>query len=129
MENIEKYYENTKLAIPHENTQKFIEISNKTGNAIDLGCGTGRDTLFLIQNNWNVLAIDREDVEDIIKSKLDKEQIKKFRFMCQNFENLELEKNDLIIANFAIPFCSKNYFNEFWNKIIDSISEGRILCW
>ena len=129
MENIEKFYENTKNAMPHDNIKKFVEMRTKTGNAIDLGCGAGRDTIFLIKNNWNVTAIDREDTQNIIEANLNTEDLKKFKFMCQNFETIKLYKNDLIVSNFSIPFCSKNYFNDFWNKIVNSINNGRILCW
>lgn len=59
MRRIEKYYENTKNALPHKNVKDFIKLEKKVGKAIDLGCGAGRDTVFLIKNNWNVLAIDR----------------------------------------------------------------------
>lgn len=129
MGNIEKFYENTKNAMPHDNIKKFVEMKTKTGNAIDLGCGAGRDTIFLIKNNWNVTAIDREDTQNIIETNLNTEDLKKFKFMCQNFENIKLYKNDLIVSNFSIPFCSKNYFNDFWDKIVNSINNGRILCW
>lgn len=129
MGNIEKFYENTKNAMPHDNIKKFVEMKTKTGNAIDLGCGAGRDTIFLIKNNWNVTAIDREDTQNIIEANLNTEDLKKFKFMCQNFKNIKLYKNDLIVSNFSIPFCSKNYFNDFWNKIVNSINNGRILCW
>lgn len=129
MENIEKYYENTQDALPHKNICDFIKIENKSGNAIDIGCGAGRDTVFLIKNGWNVIAIDREDTKDLIQAKLDNGELKKFKFECQNFENISLEENDLVVSNFSIPFCSKNYFSEFWNKIVDSITSGRILCW
>ncbi len=128
MRNIEKFYENTKNAMPHDNIKKFVEMKTKTGNAIDLGCGAGRDTIFLIKNNWNVTAIDREDTKKIIEANLNTDDLKKLKFMCQNFENIKLEKNDLIVSNFSIPFCSKNYFNDFWNKIVNSINSGRILC-
>ena len=128
MNNIDKYYENTKNAPPHILVKKFINMENKEGKAIDLGCGTGRDTIFLIKNNWNVTAIDREDTRELIEENLEVTEKERFKFICQNFENIELEKNDLVVSNFSIPFCSKNYFNEFWNKIVDSINEGRILC-
>ena len=128
MENIEKFYKNTKNAMPHDNVKKFIEMQlNNNGNAIDLGCGTGRDTIYLIKNNWNVTAIDREDTKNIIEKNLNEKELKRFKFMCQNFENIKLEKNDLIVSNFSIPFCSKNDFNEFWDKIVNSINTGRIL--
>lgn len=49
------------------------------------------------------------------------EEREKFRFQKQNFESLELEKNNLIVANYCLPFCNKNNFEELWNKINDSI--------
>lgn len=125
---IKKYYENTENAIPHPIVKQFIEMKTPPKSAIDLGCGAGRDTLYLIKNGWNVLAIDRENTQKIISNKLDDEELKKFRFVSQNFENIKLEKNDLIVSNFSIPFCNKNNFNEFWNKIVESISEGRTFC-
>ena len=129
MGNIEKFYENTKNAMPHDNIKRFVEIENKRGNAIDLGCGAGRDTIFLIKNGWNVTAIDREDTKSIIESKLNTEELKKFRFICQDFENINIDKTDLVVSNFSIPFCGKKHFNEFWNKIVNSINNGRIFCW
>ena len=128
MGNIEKFYENTKNGMPHDNIKKFIEMNTRNGNAIDLGCGAGRDTIFLIKNNWNVISIDREDTKDIIEISLNAEELKKFKFVQQNFENIQLDKNDLIVSNFSIPFCNKNHFNDFWLKIVNSINSNRILC-
>lgn len=129
MRNIKKFYKNTKNAMPHDNVKKIIEIENKKGNAIDLGCGAGRDTIFLIKNNWNVTAIDRENTKDMIESKLTIEELKKLKFICQDFENIKLDKSDLVVTNFSIPFCNKKYFNELWNKIVNSINTSRIFCW
>ena len=128
MGNIEKFYENTKNAMPHDNVKKFIGFKTKIGNAIDLGCGTGRDTIFLIKNNWNVTAIDKEDTQNIIEANLNEEELKRFKFICQNFENIQLAKCNLVVSNFSIPFCNKNYFYDFWLKIVDSINSNRILC-
>ena len=71
MINIEKYYDNTKSNIPNNNVKYFVEnIQSNAQNAIELGCGAGNDTVYLIKNNWDVLAIDREDVEERIASRL-----------------------------------------------------------
>ena len=86
MEDIKKYYENTENALPHPMVKKFIEMNIKPEKAIDLGCGAGRDTIYLIRNGWNVLSIDKEDTREIISNKLDSEEIKRFRFDKQNFE-------------------------------------------
>ena len=124
MNNIEKYYDNTTNSMPTYTVKKFIELNIEPGNAIELGCGAGRDTVYLIKNGWNVLAIDKENVEKRICEKLDKDEFKKFRFIRQEFEKLELESNNLIVANFSLPFCNKNNFRELWNKINKSIIEG-----
>lgn len=129
MEYIQKYYENTKDALPHAMVKKFIKMNIKPKNAIDLGCGAGRDTIYLIKNGWNVLSIDRENTREIIADKLNNEEIKRFNFKCLSFENIKLEKSNLLVSNFSIPFCNKNYFNEFWREISNSILKERIFCW
>lgn len=129
MNKIHKYYKNTKNALPHKNVQKVLEMDIIPGNAIDLGCGAGRDTIYLIKNGWNVLAIDREDTKGLIEEKLNKNELGKLRFSLQNFQNVELENNSLLVSNFSIPVCGKKYFKEFWNKIEESIEKGRIFCW
>lgn len=121
MGNIEKYYDNTTDAMPNYTVKKFIELNIKTGNTVELGCGAGRDTVCLIKNGWNVLAIDRENVESRIVAKLSEEELKQFKFSKQKFEYIELEKNNLVVSNFSLPFCNKNNFTELWNKINDSI--------
>ena len=121
MNNIEKYYSNTKNAKPNYTVKRFIELKIKPGNAIEIGCGAGRDIVYLIKNGWKVLAIDNEDVESIITNKLSKQELKQFKFVKQKFEDIELEKNNLVVANFSLPFCNKNNFKELWNKINNSI--------
>ena len=129
MNEIHEYYKNTKNALLHKNVQKVLEMDIIPGNAIDLGCGAGRDTIYLIKNGWNVLAIDKEETKGLIEEKLNENELKNFRFSLQNFQNVELENNSLLVSNFSIPFCGKKYFKEFWNKIEESIEEGRIFCW
>ena len=126
MKKIEKYYDNTQTNLPHKNVKKFIEIEPKVGKAIDLGCGAGRDTVYLIQNKWNVIAIDKEDVEDRIRKRLNLEELNQFKFQRQNFENIVLPKNNLVSANFSLSFCEKDKFQKLWDKIEKSISTNRI---
>lgn len=48
----------------------------------------------------------------------------KFRFSKQKFEDLKLENNHLLLANFSLPFCDKDEFRKLWKKIDESICEG-----
>ncbi len=119
--NIEKYYDNTENEMPNYTVKKFIELNVEPGNAVELGCGAGRDTVYLIRNGWNVLAIDREDVETRIVSKLLVEELEQFEFFKQRFEAIKLENSNLVVANFSLPFCNKNDFKKLWAKINHSI--------
>ncbi len=119
--NIEKYYDNTENEMPNYTVKKFIELNVEPGNAVELGCGAGRDTVYLIKNGWNVLAIDREDVETRIVSKLLVEELEQFEFFKQRFEAIKLENSNLVVANFSLPFCNKNDFKKLWDKINQSI--------
>ena len=123
MIDVEKYYDNTANLMPSYTVKKFIKLNVKPENAVELGCGAGRDTVYLIKNGWNVLAIDRENVESRIVEKLSKEELKQFKFSRQKFENIELEKNNLVVANFSLPFCNKVNFEDLWNKINNSLLE------
>lgn len=130
MSNIKEFYKNTKNAKPHDNVKDFINTYKGVAKkAIDLGCGEGRDTIFLLKNNWYVTAIDRENTKSDIEEKLTEDEKIRFNFKCQNFENIKLEKADLIVANFSIPFCNKEMFKKLWAEIVGNINKNRIFCW
>lgn len=124
MNDWKNYHKITNDNQPRKNIVQFISQYNITGNAIDLGCGSGNDTIFLIKNNWNVTAIDSSDLEKIIRDKLNENKQDKLKFEVQKFENLKLDKCDLIIANNSLPFCNKTYFNKMWKEICSSIKSG-----
>lgn len=120
-----EYHKVTHNILPRKNIVNFINNHKElSGKAIDIGCGAGNDTIYLIQNNWNVLAIDGTDVENSIKEKLNDEEKEKFSFQVQKFEELKLPKSDLIISNNALPFCNKEYFYTMWQEICNSINSN-----
>lgn len=71
MQNWIQYYDKTKKEYPRNNVKFLIDSLNlKPTNAIDLGCGQGNDTVYLINNDFKVLGIDKENVESIIRTRL-----------------------------------------------------------
>ena len=109
---------------PRKNIVYFISNYSITGNAIDLGCGSGSDTIFLIKNNWNVLAIDSSNTEERIRNKLSNDEQKRLKFEVQKFEELKLSECDLLISNNSLPFCDKNYFYKMWAEICSNIKDN-----
>lgn len=97
-------------------------LSNyKITNAIDLGCGSGNETVYMIKNGIRVLAIDRQLNQDFILNRLSKDEKRLISFKESSFENIELPKTQLLTAFFSLPFCTPDNFDELWNKIYDSI--------
>lgn len=95
--------------------------------AVDLGCGDGRDTVELLRQGWNVIAIDGE--QEAITRLLERSDINTqlLQTRIAQFENLELPPEvNLINASFSLPFCEPNYFPSLWNKIVSSlVTQGR----
>ena len=94
----------------------------KIDNAIDLGCGSGNETVYMIKNGIKVIAIDRQLNKDFILNRLNDKEKENISFCEQDFESVQLESTDAVIAFFSIPFCNPKHFDELWNKIYDSIN-------
>ena len=124
MRDWENFHNITENKPPRKNIVHFISNYNVTGNAIDLGCGSGSDTIFLIKNNWNVLAVDSSNTEERIRNKLSNEEQKRLKFEVQKFEELKLSECDLLISNNSLPFCDKNYFYQMWTEICSNIKDN-----
>ena len=93
-----------------------------TGNkAVDLGCGTGNDTEFLISKGFKVTAIDSEEqVKDILDKKItDKTNLE---IVIGDFSKIEIPKADLILANMSLFFVKDN-FDEFIKKLLQKVNE------
>ena len=125
MSKISKYYNVTEKDEPRKNVKYFVEnIKVNPTKVIDLGCGQGNDTVFLIKSGWRVLGIDRENVEERIRKRLSEDKQDSFYFELQDFEKLILTKTDLIVANFSLSFCNNKKFKNTWNIIEESILPG-----
>ena len=96
----------------------------KVDNAIDLGCGSGNETVYMVKSGIEVLAIDRQLNKDFILNRLSDDEKKLISFKEGSFENIELPKTQLLTAFFSIPFCNPNNFDELWTKIYNSIEDN-----
>ena len=104
-------------------------FGNYVGRAIELGCGSGSDTIKLLESGWSVCAVDAiPNGFENIKSKISSHQLSQVEFRQEYFENLTMSvaSADLIYSNLSIPFCRPERFDEFWTEIIRAINvDGR----
>lgn len=98
----------------------------KTGVAVDLGCGTGADTLFLLEQGWHVFAMDAEEKAiEITRLKTKNIQRDHLTTTVSSFTNFAFPSDvTLINASFSLPFCDPVEFPLVWEKITSHLAQG-----
>lgn len=128
-----EYRRRTKEKLPKKPLVKLLD-KLESGKAIELGPGSGIDTLYLLEKGWQVLGVDsasgtEEDIRSLISTK-NEEALANFSFINQSFEKLELEKEeyDLLVGFNSVFFCSPEKFNDFFETLTGSIKpQGYLL--
>ncbi|WP_036489372.1 class I SAM-dependent methyltransferase [Myxosarcina sp. GI1] len=123
------YYNAVANRPPRKTILTALDAFQKPGIALDLGCGDGRDTVEILRQNWQVLAIDKEP--EAIARLQTRPNINSLQLTTQtiSFEELQLPKSvDLINASFSLPFCSPEVFPTLWNQIYNSLITGGRFC-
>ena len=101
------------------------EPSDQPRRAIDLGCGDGIETAFLLANGWHVLAVDSEPAAfEHLHAKIPAASKERLQTQVARFEEVELPHADLIYAGFSLPFCHPQRFDALWSRIVSSITPG-----
>ena len=109
-------YDKTTLKKAPNDTTIFAEKTFRnqiTKSALDIGCGTGCDALYLLENGFNVKALDQDhNAIEILKQKIGKNYHDKDTYENTSIQNFKIDSNafDLINASFSLPFCSKADF-------------------
>ncbi|MEK7115286.1 MAG: class I SAM-dependent methyltransferase [Patescibacteria group bacterium] len=122
---VDNYLKITENNPPSPWLPEAIKILNKKDCALDLGCGSGRDTKYLLEQGFVVTAVDKELESEIYIKKLPQDNL---TFILSKFEdfNFEKEKYNLINAQFSLPFIDRDRFNEVFEKIKLSLKTGGV---
>lgn len=106
---------------------RFDDEKARPGFAVDLGCGTGRDTAELLRRGWRVLAIDGEaEAIDRLRARRDlpAAATARLRTKISPFEEADWPEADLVNSSFALPFCAPEAFPALWQRIDGSLRPG-----
>jgi len=106
--------------------KKALELFDGfSGDAVELGCGSGTDTIKLVESGWTVYAVDSTpDGFDNIFSKLPEDKRLNVKCVEANFEDVLIPEADLVYSVFSIPFCRPEHFDAFWGRIVSAIRPG-----
>ncbi len=112
-----------KTAPPHPETIEALRHINR-GNALDLGCGRGRNSVFLSQNGFNVTALDISETS--IKHLQDKNH-SNIDAKIYNAETAAIQnKYDLILSTVVLQFLAPECIATVISNIQNQTNENGI---
>lgn len=93
--------------------------------AIDIGCGSGIDTLGMLRAGWRVFATDAEpDGIRRLRARVPDELSPGLRAELARMEEVELPPADLVWAGFSLFFCRPDRFGDVWSRILTALRPG-----
>ena len=112
---------------PRDTLLEALDRFDAPGVAVDLGCGTGRDTIELLRRGWQVVAIDSapEGIRRLRAATGDDERLET---QVTAFEDAALPACDLVNASFSLPFCPHDRFADLWARIGKALRPGGRFC-
>lgn len=118
----DKYFQSTQALKP----SKYLVEALKThsplgGKALDLGCGAGRDSRYLLEKGFYVTTVDA--AQDAAKYISQLPHQEKLQFICSKFEDFDFgyDNYDLINAHYALPFVNPANFEVVFQKVTTSL--------
>lgn len=122
-----RYYEAVEGRPPRPTLLRALEAFRREGVppglAVDLGAGTGRDSLELLRQGWRVLAIDGE--REALETLSARAGTAALETRCTRFETLAaLPACRLVNASFSLPFCLPSDFPRLWDAVREALEPG-----
>ena len=112
---------------PRDTLLSAVEGFAEPGLAVDLGCGTGRDTVELLRRGWEVVAIDSEE-EAIRRLRATTGDDERLQTQVARYEEASWPACDLVNASWSLPFCPPQHFGAVWAQITSALRPGGRFC-
>ncbi|MCB2378639.1 class I SAM-dependent methyltransferase [Hymenobacter sp. BT635] len=113
-------------------TLRLLEPTVAPRLALDLGCGSGPDTLELLSHNWDVVALDANpEALATLLTQTPAHQMAQLTTRLMDFAELQaasLPEFDLVNASFSIPYCLPRHFHPFWAEVRQLIRRRGWFC-
>jgi tellurite methyltransferase len=121
-----EYYEENEDRDPREMLLQVLDAFDNGGReAVDVGCGSGIDTLAMLEHGWSVFASDAEE-EAIrrLRARVPPDLAPRLRTVVSRMEDVEIPRSDLVWASFSLFFCRPERFANVWRNVTSAVRSG-----
>lgn len=122
-----EYYEITKAKPPSKLLVKALEYVTSKDKAIDIGAGALKDTRYLLEQGFEVTAIDKSPLMEQEAKALGNDKVHAFTTSFEDFDFAENEY-DIATSMFALPFTEPAHFDKVFSKIKSSLKKDGVFC-
>ena len=118
----EKFYTHTRQRPAWPRMIRAVSFVTRRERALDLGCGAGRDTRYLLEQGFSVTAVDADANAMTILATFPQERLLAVQ---SSFVDFVFESYDLINAHYSLPFLARERFFPVFGKVRNALnSEG-----
>lgn len=118
-----EFYKHTRERPPWPRMIRAESLVTRKNRALDLGCGAGRDTRYLLEQGFQVTAVDADANAMAILATFPQE---KLRAVQSSFVDFMFESYDLINAHFCLPFLAREQFYAVFSKVRQALNPDGI---
>lgn len=122
------YYDAVRDAPPHSTVVRALDTFEtegvRSGFALDLGCGGGRDIAELLRRGWRVLAVDVEPNARTYLEERFADHLDRLTVRVADFADPDWPEVDLVNAGLSLPFCPPERFPATWASIERAVRPG-----
>lgn len=119
------FYGFTKDSPPWPLLVRAASLAPSKGRALDLGAGAGRDTRYLLEQGFQVTAVDAEPRAVALLSALPQTRLRVVQSSFEDFTFADAAY-DLISAQYALPFLPKGHFDDVFARLKAALVPGGI---
>ncbi|MBJ3784950.1 class I SAM-dependent methyltransferase [Devosia sediminis] len=121
------YHQTSAQLPPRELLLKALEVANGPARATDIGCGSGRDTLHLVAEGWEVEALDSSaEALALLAAKTPPAARGRLTLTQATMEDATLRPARLVYAAMSLPFCAPSEAPALWSRIAAAVEPGGV---
>lgn len=99
----------------------------RPGHAVDLGCGDGTETAWLLEHGWWVTAVDgTPEALGLVTQKAEGHR-ERVEVVLADLADYDVPPAELVVACASLPFVPPSRFDQVWQRVRNAIRGGGVL--